>query len=32
VLFCLKEEQLQHLIEQLTSDVENAKTLIDKLK
>lgn len=32
VLFCLKEEQLQHLIEKLTGDVENAKTLIEKLK
>lgn len=32
VLFCLKEEQLQHLIEHLTGDMENARNLIQKLK
>jgi AbrB family looped-hinge helix DNA binding protein len=32
VLFCLKEDQLQHLIEKLTGDAENAKTLLENLK
>lgn len=32
VLFCLKEEQLQQLIEKITSDAENAKNLIENLK
>ena len=32
VLFCLKEEQLQNLIEKITSDAENAKSFIEKLK
>lgn len=32
VLFCLKEEQLQALIEHLTGNLENTKTIIEKLK
>lgn len=32
VLFCLKEEQLRELVEQLTSDVEAATQLINNAK
>lgn len=32
ILFCLKEEQLQHLIEKMTDNVEDAKQLIKTLK
>lgn len=32
VLFCVKEEQLQHFINRLTDDMENARNLIQKLK
>jgi AbrB family looped-hinge helix DNA binding protein len=32
VLFCLKEEQLQHLISKLTDDAESAQNLINNLK
>lgn len=32
VLFCLKEEQLQHLIEHLTRDAASARNYIHKLK
>jgi AbrB family looped-hinge helix DNA binding protein len=31
VLFCLQEEQLRHLIEKLTGDIENADNLINTL-
>jgi AbrB family looped-hinge helix DNA binding protein len=31
-LFCLKEEQLQELIEKLTGNLENTKTVIESLK
>lgn len=32
VLFCLKEEHLEHLIRKLTGDLENTKSLIETLK
>lgn len=32
VLFCLKEEQLEELIQKLTDDAESAKNLIESLK
>ena len=32
VLFCLKEEQLQRLIEHLTEDAQGARDYINKLK
>lgn len=32
ILVCLKEEQLTYLIEKLTGDADNAKSLIENLK
>lgn len=32
VLFCLKEEQLQALVEKLTGNLESTKTIIETLK